>query len=303
MIRKNQNPIFNMPGKSTRFDIPLHARVGTEFLALLMALMTFLCILAGCINISLNNMANAWSTGLADTVTIEVPFSKKDDAKLNTLVDKLFKIEGVKDARVLDEVELQDLVEPWLGKGSNALTDLPVPSLINVKLAKRSDAVIAELNTIVLAEIPDAKVDAHDNWLGDILKLSKGLQVAGAALILIIGIVTALTVSGAVRSRMAIHHSELELLHIMGASDRYITRQFQKYILFLSGKGILLGLALSAVTVLGAHILATNLPETLPRFDLIPAHFYVVPVISLMLLFISITAAKRTVMNVLKEMP
>ena len=303
MIKKNHNPIFNMPGKNMRFDIPLHARVGTEFLALLMALMTFLCILAGCINISLNNMAHAWSTGLADTVTIEIPHSQSDDNRLNDLVEKLSKIENVSEARVLDQKELQSLVEPWLGKGSSALTDLPVPALVNVHLKKRSDEVLEKLNSTVLAEIPQAKVDAHDNWLSDILKLSKGLQIAGTALIIIIGIVTALTVSGAVRSRMAIHHSELELLHIMGASDSYITRQFQKYILVLSGKGIMLGLGLSLAVILGAHILALNLPETLPRFDLIPAHFYVVPIISLMLLLISITAAKRTVMNVLKEMP
>lgn len=303
MIKKNQNPIFNMPGKNMRFDIPLHARVGTEFLALLMALMTFLCILAGCISISLNNMANTWTSGLADTVTIEIPASQSSDRNINSLVRKLEKIDNIQEARLLDKQELQDLVEPWLGKGANALTDLPVPALVNIKLSERNDQVIEKINSTVSAEIPEAKIDAHDNWLNDILKLSKGLQIAGTALIIIISIVTALTVSGAVRSRMAIHHSELELLHIMGASDKYITRQFQKYILALSGKGILLGLALAAATLISAHFLAKNLPDTLPHFDFVPAHFYVLPFISFMLLLISVTAAKRTVMTVLKEMP
>ncbi len=292
-----------MPGKNMRFDIPLHARVGTEFLALLMALMTFLCILAGCINISLNNMATAWTASLADTITIEIPASKSDPETLETLARKLEGIENVSEAKLLDKEELQELVEPWLGKGSSALSDLPVPSLINVKISERNPELIEKINSTVADAVPDALIDAHDNWLSDILKLSKGLQIAGAALIVIIGIVTALTVSGAVRSRMAIHHAELELLHIMGASDKYITRQFQKYILFLSGKGILLGLVLSVVAVVIAHLLAFNLPDTLPRFDLNFAHFLVLPVISLMLLVISTTAAKRTVMSVLKEMP
>lgn len=302
-MKKNQNPVFNMPGKNMRFDIPLHARVGTEFLALLMALMTFLCILAGCISISLNHMASAWSTGLADTVTIEVPFSSSTERKLGQVVDKLVIVKDIKDARVVEEEELQELVEPWLGKGTNALTDLPVPSLITIKLSERTPEALQEINSIVTDIFPDAKIDAHDNWLDDILKLSKGLQIAGTALIVIIAIVTALTVSGAVRSRMAIHHMELELLHIMGASDKYITRQFQKYILFLSGKGILLGLLLSALTLITAHLLALNLPDTLPRFDLLDLHFYVLPFICLMLLLISTSAAYRTVMKVLKEMP
>ncbi|PZP55800.1 MAG: hypothetical protein DI586_05730 [Micavibrio aeruginosavorus] len=302
-MKKNQNPVFNMPGKNMRFDIPLHARVGTEFLALLMALMTFLCILAGCISISLNNMASAWSSGLADTVTIEIPHSSSNEKKLGDVVDRLVTLKDIKDARVVEEEELQELVEPWLGKGSSALTDLPVPSLITIKLSKRTPEVLQEINSAVSETFQNAKIDAHDNWLDDILKLSKGLQIAGTALIVIIAIVTALTVSGAVRSRMAIHHMELELLHIMGASDKYITRQFQKYILFLSGKGILLGLLLSALTLIAAHVLALNLPETLPRFDLISTHYYVLPFICLLLLVISTSAAHRTVMKVLKEMP
>lgn len=303
MLKKNQNFIFNMPGKNMRFDIPLHARVGTEFLALLMALMTFLCLLAGLISISLNNMADAWTTGLADTITIEIPSEHKDDDKIEDLVKKLNGIANVKQARLVDRKELEKLVEPWLGDSSAALGDLPVPALINIEMNERSPELIENINKAVESEIPQARVDAHDNWLNDLLKLTKGLQIAGAALIAIISIVTALTVSGAVRSRMAIHHSELELLHIMGASDKYITRQFQKYILVLSGKGIALGFVFALLSLAIVHFLSLKLPETLPHFDFSLEHSYAMPVIALALLCISTFAAKRTVMNVLKEMP
>lgn len=292
-----------MPGKNMRFDIPLHARVGTEFLALLMALMTFLCILAGVISISLNNMAKAWTTGLADTITIEIPSEHKNNDKVDDLVKKLNGIAEIKEARLVDQKELEKLVEPWLGDSSAALGDLPVPALINIQMSERSPELIENIDKAVESEIPQARVDAHDNWLNDLLKLTKGLQIAGAALIAIIGIVTALTVSGAVRSRMAIHHSELELLHIMGASDKYITRQFQKYILFLSGKGIALGFVLALMTLAIVHFLSLKLPETLPHPDFSLEHGYAMPVIAIALLFISTFAAKRTVMNVLKEMP
>lgn len=302
-MKKAQNPVFSMPHKNMRFDIPLHARVGTEFLALLMALMTFLCILAGCISISLNIMANNWSAGLADTITIEVPASQNSNGNIDALIRGLNQVTEVADARAVPKEELQELVEPWLGKGANALQDLPVPSLVELTLSKRTDEALQKIKSVTTEIIPEAKIDAHDNWLNDILRLSRGLQIAGTALIVIIALVTALTVSGAVRSRMAIHHSELELLHIMGASDRYITRQFQKYIFMLSGKGILLGLVLSVLTIAAAHFLAASLPETLPKFDLAMAHFYVLPAISFILLIISVAAAKRTVMTVLREMP
>jgi len=302
-MKKTQNSIFNMPSRNMRFDIPLHARVGTEFLMLLMGLMTFLCILAGCISLSLNNMAKNWTSGLADTITIEIPFSKADARRIGELTAALSGIPGIAEARLLDRDELQSLVEPWLGTGSNALHDLPVPSLINVRLTERTDGTMAALSEQVTASIPDAKIDAHDHWLSDIVKLAKALQIAGTSLIIIIGIVTAMTVSGAVRSRMAIHHSELELLHIMGASDNYITRQFQKYIFVLSGKGIALGMGLSALALLIVHFLSANLPETLPRLNITSTHAVALPFIAFLLLAISVMAAKRTVMGVLKEMP
>lgn len=302
MIKKDKNSIFNLPAKNMRFDIPLHARVGTEFLAFLMALMTFLCILAGCVSISLNNMAASWTTGLADTVTIEVPASDKGEA-VDDLVAALQKIENVKAVKLMDDSDLQQLVEPWLGKDTNAIAGLPVPSLISLEMTERNPEVLTKIRETTEAEIPDARIDAHENWLQDIVKLSKGLQFAGAALIFIILVVTALTVSGAVRSRMAIHHMELELLHLMGASDKYITQQFQKYILFLSGRGVGLGLVLAIITIICAHFLAIKLPETLPRFNFTLEHLYVWAGISLLLVFISTFAAKRTVMTVLKEMP
>jgi hypothetical protein len=43
MIKQKKHPIlFGLPDKSERFDLPLHTRLGTEFLVMLLALMTSL---------------------------------------------------------------------------------------------------------------------------------------------------------------------------------------------------------------------------------------------------------------------
>ena len=48
--------------------------------------------------------------------------------------------------------------------------------------------------------------------------------------------VTGVVVAGAVRARMAIHQKELQLLHVMGASDGYIAHQFVRYVFWQAGK-------------------------------------------------------------------
>ena len=302
-MRTKSPQIFGTPTKQHRFDIPFHARVGTEFLAFLLALMTFLCVLAAGMSVSLNRMADLWTSGLADTLMVEIPASQNTEANLSQLRKILEKNTDVKSVNVMDEDDIDKLVSPWLGKGTIEIADLPVPGLINIELYERDKDDIRKIAGDIKNIASEAKLDAHDEWLLDLAKLSRALQVASTAFVIIIAIVTALTVSGAVKSRMAIHHMELELLHVMGASDRYITRQFQKYIFMLAGKGILIGLVLALIATGIGKLLMVNMPDAVPGFDLMLRHALVPPVIAGILLMISLLSARRTALKVLREMP
>ena len=55
-----------------RYDLPLNKDEGTNFLRLLIALMSFLAAVALAGNFALNSMTQRWSSGLENKLTIEI---------------------------------------------------------------------------------------------------------------------------------------------------------------------------------------------------------------------------------------
>lgn len=291
------------PDKNTRYDLPFHAKVGTEFLVFLTALMTLLCLLSVTASLSLSQLANKWTAGLENTLTVEIPYSSDQSKTAEKILDALKNAEGIRTAKLMEQGEMKDILAPWLGTGADSLNGLPLPALITVELKERNALIMKRMRQMITALAPEAQVDAHEQWLTDLLRLTRALNIASLLIMIGIGLVTSLTVAGAVRSRMAIHHAELEILHIIGASDTYIAGQFQKYIGALTGRGVLLGLIISVALTGGLHLMAQTSADTLPGAKLSVLQFIALPLAASLLFALSLMVAKRTTLRVLREMP
>jgi cell division transport system permease protein len=285
------------------YDIPLQARLGTEFLVLLIALMTYLSILAAIGGLTLGHIATQWVSGLETAMTIEFQPSDSAIEQSKALTDALQKTNGVKSARILDQKEMGDILSPWLGDKTSIIGELPLPILISVELDARTDSLSNLIKTTARRIAPDAIVDAHEDWLTDLLRLTNSLRLTAMIVFLLILIVTALVISGAVRSRMAIHQRELELLHIMGASDQYISSQFVRFIRSQSLKGLLIGLSAGVATLVGFILLGRHTEGTVPAIHTQPLDWSAFVVVPFVLLIIGILTARQTVLRVLNEMP
>lgn len=294
---------LNIFHRGQRFDLPFHVRLGTEFLVFLTALMTVLCLLSVTASISLTQMAKRWTTGLENTLTVEIPSSEDQEGTTAKILAGLRETPGIRSAKVMDQAEMNDLLKPWLGSAAESMKDLPLPSLITIELKTRNDKVVQSINRLVRSVAPQAQIDAHEQWLTDLVKFTNTLKITALVIMLSIGLVTSLTVAGAVRSRMAIHHTELELLHIMGADDGYITGQFQRYIYWLAGKGVLLGFIICMVLVGIIQVVSLTSSEALPALRLSVLQFLALPIAAVTLLLVSAFSARMTALKVLREMP
>lgn len=286
-----------------RFDLPFHVRLGTEFLVFLTALMTVLCLLSVTASLSLTQLAEKWTSGLENTLTVEIPHADDQNAVATKILSELREVGGVKSAKLMGQDDMSKLLTPWLGSMADTMKDLPLPSLITIELKDRNDKVVRDVTKIVHSVSSSAQIDAHEQWLTDLVKFTRSLKLTAILIMISIGLVTSLTVAGAVRSRMAIHHTELELLHIMGADDNYITGQFQRYISWLAGKGVLLGLIITMIIIGALQLVSMTSSEALPSLKLSILQFLSLPFAAFILLFISAGAARITVLKVLKEMP
>jgi cell division transport system permease protein len=128
-----------------------------------------------------------------------------------------------------------------------------VPGLITLQMRDADQTTYKVLSDRIAAIDPRAQLDTHEEWLKDVIRFTGALQFAAALLTIVIGFITAMAVAGAIHARMAVNREEIEILHLMGAADSYISRQFQRHSLVLALQGGLAGMAagLLALTAIG----------------------------------------------------
>ena len=195
------------------------------------------------------------------------------------------------------------MLEPWLGK--DALIDtVPLPGLISVQMKSSEPEVLNKLRTSIQSIDETIVVDAHESWLGDLLRLTGTLQFATFVITLIIGITTLTAVAGGVRSRMAIYRADVELLHLMGASDEYITKQFQRHTLILALKGGIAGALLATVVIILIRVFSDDTASgLLPDFTLGFGHILALLATPVIGAILAALTARLTVLRALSQMP
>jgi cell division transport system permease protein len=104
------------------------------------------------------------------------------------------------------------------------------------------------------------------------------------------------------------HREVIELLHLMGARDRYIAGQFQREALRLGFIGGIIGLALAVVTLLGLAQMAQEsaLGEQfsfVPTLKLAPWQWVALVLLPLCAALIAMLTARFTVLGALARMP
>lgn len=309
---KRRERMLGTSRKKRSYDLPLNKSTGSGFLILLIALMTFLAMMAISASFALAVLQGRWASGLENRATVEIPAQDEQGQiiaatqikeQAEQIAGMMRAYPGIVSVHVMTDGEIRDLVKPWLGDDL-LLADMPLPSLISVTMSDRSPDAVAALQQKIVGIAPQARLDTHQSWLNDVLRFTGALKFAAVLLVMTIGITTVTAVAGAVRARMAVYRAEVELLHLMGATDNYISRQFQRYSLLLALQGGAAGTVAGALAILaigwGSGRMDVNL---LPGFTLTPVQMIMLAALPLLAAGISTLTARQTVMRVLGTMP
>ena len=290
-------------------EVPMNEDASGPFLPWIVAVLVYLAALALAATLLLNEVTARWQQDLAGGLTVQVPPPEpgSDLAARAGLLDRLVAaLEAnpqVASAKVLSSGEMMALLEPWLGETA-AEQDLPLPSLIAAELSAEGrpdlDALTAELQAID----PGVFVDDHQRWLGDLLALSRSVALGAAVVLALVMLCAVVTVVFLTRTGLAIHQAVIDLLHLIGAQDSYVARQFQAHALRLGLRGGVIGLALAIATILAAGAwLRGSGNEIFPDVSLSPlgwgALFLLPPVTAL----VAMLTARITVLRSLSRLP
>ncbi len=250
--------------RRTAPDLQLDADPSARFLPWLIFVMVFLATVALAGAIALNALVVDWRDSASDTATVQIAVddSHDMDRKVADALALLRRTPGIAAAEPLAEEQVDRLLEPWLGPDS-AASGLPVPRLIDVALEPDHGIDLAALAVKLAAAVPGASLDDHEPWLERLVSLARSIQGLALAVVAIVGTATVAIIVFATRAGLAAHADAIEVLHLIGARDGYIARQFRRHCLKSALKGGIPGATLAALAVAVIAILGARLETPL----------------------------------------
>lgn len=284
-------------------DLPLARDAANKFLPWTIGLMVFVATLALAATLVLATAGNKWQSGLIGAITVQVlPLaegSTKDqlDQRTEKALGLLRKTPGIASAVAIDESKLVSLLEPWLGPGVTS-SDLPLPRLIDVRLVKNARVDMDALSAMLVRDVPGSALDDHGVWMDRLAALAQGLEGVAIFVMVLIAIASIATVVFTTRTGLAVHREVVELLHLIGARDEYIAREFQVQAFWLGVRGALVGFSLAVVTIIVIGGLSENIDESLmPDFALTTTQWALLPSLPILAILIGTLTARVTVLR------
>ena len=248
-----------------RNDLALGRDPSTRFLPGLLAVLVYLAVLAAIGGLTAQSFVADWDRRLAGTLTVQIPpavgaeadASQALSAERRDAVLRLLRVTpGIAEARPIPAAESAALLEPWLGP--ELVGTLPMPILVDIRLAPGQpldqDALAERLENAA----PGTTIDDHARWLTEARALGRSIAATGLVVIVLVSLAAVTAVVFAVRTGLGVHRDEIEVLHLIGAPDRFIAAQFQRHTGRLAAVGAALGAALALVTVVGLRWTASD---------------------------------------------
>jgi cell division transport system permease protein len=217
------------------------------------AIMIALTVVAAASGLALRNAAQTASADLEGGVTVQIVTAAPAERlrQAAAVVAVLKQAPEVASVQQVAQEDLNALVEPWLGtRPGDDVEALPIPALIDVRLKGPATADgVAHLRALAAPVAPSARVDAQAGWLAPVFAAIGTLQWLAGGLIALLALATIAAVLLASRNALGNHRETIEIVHMLGGTDRQIARVFQRSMAFDAAAGGLVGLLFGVVTI------------------------------------------------------
>jgi len=246
------NAFAGMSLKRNKPLVPAQSIAGRALVTVI-AIMTFLASLAAGSGLLVAQASRDWTQTVSREMTIQVkPVAGRDiEADVRQAAELARSAPGVANVRIFDKRQSEHLLEPWLGAGLD-LGALPIPRLIVVELgAARMDTAL--LRKALAERAPNAMLDDHRLWLERLAAMARALVGLVTLIFALVLVAMGLAITFATHGAMAGNREIVDVLHFVGAEDRFIAAQFQRHFLWLGLRGgcIGAGFAMAAFALSG----------------------------------------------------
>ena len=287
------------------------ASIAGRALVAVVAIMTFLASITTGAVLLVSASAAEWQSEVASEITIQVrPVAGRDIERDSAAVAEAIRGQpGIVEVRPFTKDESAKLLEPWLGSGLS-FDDLPVPRVIVARVAPGTALDLAALRARVTQVAPSASVDDHRAWIERMRSMTGATVFAGVGVLALVIIATIISVSFATRGAMASNRPIVEVLHFVGAGDRYIANRFQRHFLRLGLQGgvigggaamLLFGFSESIAGWFSGTPVGDQFAALLGTFSLRPSGYLALAAQAMLIAAITAWASRRTLFATLDD--
>ncbi len=296
---------------SRRQELPLKGGNTSLFLQVIISIAVFIFAITLSGVLSINAMLSNWNQSILGSLTVQimpVNDSNREKAQTETLAHQektlgfLKNVNGVIKATPLKDEQLQQLIQPWLGDGID-LINLPMPRIIDVKIASNAEIDFTQLAQDLTAVSPYASLDNHKLWLNKLIKFADGLKALAMTILILVTAITSGAIFNTTQMNLGLHSAIIEILHTMGAKDTYIAQQYARRMGFLGLIGGLLGLLCAIPTIFFIASLAKQIEGgIISEANLNINDWFIIFSLPLFSMAISMFTAYHTVKKTLRKM-
>jgi cell division transport system permease protein len=301
-----------LPAKARNMSpIVPRASIHGRALVAVVAIMTFLASMTTGTVLLVSASAAEWQSDVASEITIQVrPQSGRDIERDTAAVTEAMRAQpGIVEVKPFTKDESGKLLEPWLGTGLS-MDDLPVPRMIIARVQPGTALDLGSLRARVTQVAPSASVDDHRAWIERMRSMTNATVLSGIGILALVIVATIISVSFATRGAMAANRPIVEVLHFVGAGDRYIANHFLRHFLRLGLEGgvigggvamLLFGFSESIAGWFSGTPVGDQFAALLGTFSLRPSGYVVLAVQAVLIGAITAVASRQTLFATLND--
>ena len=262
-----------------------------------------LCFLAALAALSARatyNAAAGWTAEVQGQITVRLIDADRraaDEAR-----DIIAATTGVVTARVMASEEIEALLEPSFGAGGLP-AGLPMPMILAVEADPELDNLAPDLQRRLTEAGIESRVDAHETWAGDVRRALGVVRLVALSTVVLLGATAVAVIAFATHAALLARRDIVDVLHLSGATDRFISRLFERRFWVLGLKAGSVG----ALFALAAVALAMSMASAgsgrsglLPRLSLDPTDLLILIATPILAALAARIAARLTVIRSLK---
>ena len=212
-------------------------------LTLVITIMCFLaCLTAGAVYM-MNQSASAWLRDIASEVTVQIEVKDRTDVeKLVADVTQLpVAAAGHRHRACAQHGRCSPAARAMARARRTRSRALPVPRLIALELDRNTPPDLDALRAQLDEQFKGVTLDDHRRWQQQIRTITRSFALGGLAILLLVGAATTAIIVSATKSAMASNREIVEVLHFVGATDRFIAREFERHFLRLGVRAGIVG--------------------------------------------------------------